>query len=289
MSEAQARQRPNWARLAAELRRLRRRAGKSQTAIAEALGVSRVTIERIELGGAHGGAPPSVERVMEWARACSARTGLAALEALADAALDEHRPYRTWGTLADLQEDVRRDEAGVRTLRGFMSWGIPALLQTPEYARAVLALSDLRDPAPDLDAAVAARVARQGILGDPGRRFEFLVTEHALLFRPEGLSVAGLRGQLGHLVLATSRPTVTLGVIPSRAEAHALHLSSFFLYEDPVEDGSPFAALESPHERIEARTPADLALYQETFARLERSAVSGDEAAGLIGKVRETL
>lgn len=285
MSDAQARQRPNWARLGDELRRLRRRAGLGQDEIAAAIGVSPTSVERYETGGAHGGAPPNLARVRSWAAACRV-TGrqLATLEALADAALDERRPYRTWGTLADIQEDVRRDEASVRTLRHFNNWIIPAILQTAEYAHGALVLSDVRHLG-GIEAAVAQRLARQVILGEEGRQFEFLLTEAALQFRPDGLSMSAWRAQLAYLSEVVRRPAIKFGVIPSQAEAHANRMCSFVLYENPVDDGTPFAAIELPHERIEARTPADFKVYEESFALLRQDAIAGDEAVTFVREV----
>src|SRR5690348_7779965 len=171
MSDAQARRRPSWGRLGEELRRLRRQAGLNQEAIAAALAVSKATVERIELGGAHGGSPPSVQAVMAWAEACAvAQPDITALRALAEAALDEHRPYRTWGTLAAIQESIRADEASAMTLRNFNPWGIPGLLQTARYARALLEMEDSRSLG-QVAEATTIRARRQEILDDPGRRF----------------------------------------------------------------------------------------------------------------------
>jgi transcriptional regulator with XRE-family HTH domain len=284
MSEPQARRRPAWARLGSELRRLRKQAGLNQEAIRAALGVGKGTVDRYEAGGGRGGAPPSVQAFVTWAQACAvAEPDVPLLRALAAAALDEHSPYRDWGSLAQIQDDIGADEAGALTLRNFNNWGIPGLVQTAEYAHLVLTLADLRRTG-DVAKAVAARLRRQVVLSEPGRRFGFLLTEAALRFRPAGLSPAGLRAQLAYLAAAAARPGVELGVIPAGGEGGALPRCPFVLYEDPVNGGGPFAAVELPHERVEARTPGDYAIYRDTFTILWGEALTGNQAAAFVAE-----
>ena len=291
MTDAQARRRPSWSRLGSELRRLRRQAGLNQEAIARALSAtkrtSKATIERIELGGAHGGSPPSVQAVMDWAQACAmARPDLTALRALAEAALDEHRPFRDWGDLASIQEGIRADEAAAATLRNFNPWGIPGLLQIPDYARAVIAMGDPRR-AGEAGAAVAVRMRRQAILYEPARQFEFLVTEAALRWRPAGPAVQ--RAQLAHVAAVVTQPGISFGVLPLDREGRTRPDTGFVLYEDRAEGGTPFAAVELPHERVEASTPADVEFYRARFALLKEEAVHGADALALVRDIASSL
>jgi transcriptional regulator with XRE-family HTH domain len=279
--------RPSWSRLGAELRRLRRQAGRNQEAIAGALGVSKATVERIELGGAHGGSPPSVQAVTDWAQACSvARPDLPALRALAEAALDEHRPFRDWGSLASIQEGIRADEAGAMTLRNFNPWGVPGLLQTAAYAAAVLGMADPRR-AGEAPQAVAVRMARQAILHEPGRRLEFLVTEAGLRWRP--VAAAGMAAQLAQVASLATSPAVALGVLPLGSPRRTRPDAGFVLYEDRAGGSSPFTAVELPHERVEASTPADVDLYRAKFALLQAEAVTGDDAVEFVREVARSL
>jgi transcriptional regulator with XRE-family HTH domain len=284
MSDAQARRRPSWGRLGTELRRLRTQAGLNRAAIGAAIGTSAETVTRIELGGAHGGSPPSVQRVLDWARACEvAGPDEAALRVLAEAALDEHRPYRAWGSLAEVQAGIQADEAAAMTLRNFNPWGIPGLLQSPGYARAVLEIAGR----PGTDEAVAVRMARQAILGDPRRTFEFLVTGEGLRRYPG--TVTAQRLQLAHLADTMARPSVTVGVIGPDAWLPITPPLGFVLYEDRAEGGTPFVAVELPHERVEASTPADVDFYRARFAELRELATFGDEARALITAATEAL
>ncbi len=73
---------------------------------------------------------------------------------------------------------------------------MPGLLQTTEYARNMFAnLMRCRPELTDIDEAVAGRLRRQEVLYEPGKTFEFLVTESALsaILCPLGCSARSSR------------------------------------------------------------------------------------------------
>ena len=115
------------------------------------------------------------------------------------------------------------------TVRNFQPGIIPGLLQTAEYARRIIEMSDISGEG-DHGAAVAARLDRQEALHDRNRHFEFLLTEAALRYRPGPPEV--LTAQLDHLAALATLETITFGVIPADAEMHAITRCGFILYED---------------------------------------------------------
>ena len=177
MSEGQARgPQTHRARLGEELRRFRVLAGLSGSQMAQAVGVSQSTISRIE----RGDSVPSAVEVNAWADA--ARLGeerRMLVLSLAEAAVNEVITHadRLTGGLAFVQDSVHELEQTARTLRHFQPGIIPGLLQTGEYARRILTFAD---PSADIGQAIAARMARQRLLYEPDRSFEFLLTEAAL-------------------------------------------------------------------------------------------------------------
>lgn len=91
-------------------------------------------------------------------------------------------------------------QAGTTRLRAYEPAIVPGLLQTPDYARHVFVNNAaFRGGAPDIDAAVQARMKRQEFLYDPDKHFRFLVTEAALRYLV--CPLATLRAQLDRLVL----------------------------------------------------------------------------------------
>ena len=284
MSEGQPREaRTQRARLGAELRRVRALAGLSGRQIAEATGISQPTVSRIE----RGESVPSLREVIAWADAAEVGADRKALIlGMAEAAVNEVTTLRARlsNGLAAVQEDVRGLEATARTLRNFQPGIIPGLLQTAEYARRILALAD---DGTGVGAAVAGRLARQAILHEPGRSFEFLLTEAALRYRPGPREV--LTAQLDHLAAVVTLETISFGVIPADAEMHAITRCGFILYEDRIDDQPPFAIVETPHASLYANDPADVEIYRNQLAAFREAAVYGAEALEVVRRIAHPL
>jgi transcriptional regulator with XRE-family HTH domain len=106
-------------------------------------------------------------------------------------------------------------ESRARCLKIYAGQLIPALLQTPEYARAILTAGRW----PDVEGAVKARMTRQGLLTrkDPPTLW-VLLGETALLPHVGGKKV--MHAQLGRLLELSELPNVFLRVVPNRAGAN---------------------------------------------------------------------
>jgi transcriptional regulator with XRE-family HTH domain len=119
-------------------------------------------------------------------------------------------------------------------IRSYEAMGVPGLLQTPEYAEAVI-----REFDPDADDIVQTgiefRMKRQDVFdGEDPPRYLGIIDEAALR-RPVGGTTV-MRGQLRKVLAMADRDTVELRVLPLAAGAHAGHLGSFqiFTQRDPL-------------------------------------------------------
>lgn len=275
MNEGQARE-THRTRLGTELKRLRVLAGLSGNQMAQAIGISQSTISRTEKGES----VPSAAQVNAWADTSGAgEERRMLLLTLAEAAVNEVITHaeRLTGGLAAVQDSVHDLEQTARTLRHFNPGIIPGLLQTAEYARRILAFAD---PSANIGQAIAARMARQQILYEPGRSFEFLLTEAALRYRPGPAEV--LMAALDHLAAVVTLETVSFGVIPADAEMHAITRCAFILYEDRIDDRPPFAFVETPHASLSASDPGDVRKYQDELEAFRASAIYGDGAISIV-------
>jgi transcriptional regulator with XRE-family HTH domain len=280
VSEGQSREpRPQLARLGTELRRARMLAGLSGRQIAQATGLSQPTVSRVE----RGESVPSLPELIAWADAAEVGDDRRALLlGLGEAAVTEVTTLRArvGNGLAAVQDEVGAAEATARTLRNFQPGIIPGLLQTAEYARRILAFAG--DPA-EVAEAVARRLARQEALHDPGRSFEFLLTEAALRYRPGPHRLRA--AQLDHLAAVVTLETITFGVIPADSEMHAITRGGFILYEDRIDGLPPFAVVETPHAYMRAHDLADVEQYRRQLAAFRESAVYGDEALKIVHRI----
>jgi ribosomal protein L39E len=121
-------------------------------------------------------------------------------------------------------------EARATILRWWEPLLIPGLLQTEDYARAVL--STWRwDTADEVDAKVAIRLVRQSVLATAD--FRVLLDEPVLRRRIGAPEVMAM--QLEHLLTMGARPNVTIQVIPGAAGAYAGLSGAFAVAEVPGE------------------------------------------------------
>jgi transcriptional regulator with XRE-family HTH domain len=113
-------------------------------------------------------------------------------------------------------------EAGAERVAEYAPDIVPGLLQTPDYARAVLRAATPCIRPVDVGPRLETRLARQArLVGEHALRLDVLLGEAALRQRIGGLEV--MRAQLAHLLdVVDRRPNVRLRVIPFSAGAHPL-------------------------------------------------------------------
>ncbi|MCX5212889.1 helix-turn-helix transcriptional regulator [Kitasatospora sp. NBC_00240] len=109
-------------------------------------------------------------------------------------------------------------EEAATVIRSFQVQVVPGLLQTEDYARAILAARRLDEEA--VAEQVAARLQRQNILdGTNPPELWVVLDENVLRRRPAGAEM--MRAQLESLITAADRPRTVIQVIPLSAGIHA--------------------------------------------------------------------
>ena len=259
--------------LRAELIRLRIQAGLGGRPLAARLGVTQATVSRIE----RGLTLPSLPVVRSWLDACDADEAIRVTVLVLAETL--HTASRGWSALlaehGHAQREFRaRDTASTR-VQNFQPTVVPGLLQTPEYARAVLRLGRTRD----VEAAVAERVARQAVLHDEGRRFSFLLAERVLRWPVGGHEVVA--AQRDRIVSLGRLPAVEVAVLPDAVVTLALW-SNFVIWHPT--DGPAFAGVETWLGEDRVTDPGDVETLAGVWTRLWDAAVHGEDAVELIRK-----
>src|ERR1700722_3041340 len=100
-------------------------------------------------------------------------------------------------------------EATATAIRSLEPLLIPGLLQTPDYARAVLKTRMSRSAPDDLAPAVAARIARQHLLSHASPPLCWFILDEAVLRRPIG-SREVMRAQFSALLDGAESPNIVL-------------------------------------------------------------------------------
>ncbi|WP_328438323.1 DUF5753 domain-containing protein [Nocardia puris] len=174
-----------------------------------------------------------------------------------------------------LQGRTRQLEADTSTQVEYSTDLVPGLLQTFDYAAAVLtaAFGTVGEEfVEEIDAAVAARMARQADWRKSGRRTRFLLGEQALYTTVGKPSV--MRAQLGALMGPLPQNT-ELGIIP-RDATYFTGITSFTLFDDEA------VAIETLTGALRFTDPRDIADYERAVEALTARAVTGRDAERLI-------
>ena len=152
---------------------------------------------------------------------------------------------------------------------------LPGLLQTEEYARALLTTYDIDKNR--LDKIWDSREERQELLDrrEPPKMF-FIVDEGTVRRSVGGEGV--MRRQLTHLLQLAERPTVTIQVLLFQQGAHKALRGPFVYLEFPGADDPDVLYVESPTGDSVFRDDVDVTVpYLEDFFQLEQQASSPDE------------
>jgi transcriptional regulator with XRE-family HTH domain len=260
--------------LGARLREIRRDAGLSGRALAAATGQHFTRVSKIE----HGVQPPTDKDIRDWCRACGAEEQVPDLIATARVVESAYLEFRRQAR-AGMKRVVGAHTVALyeRTsqFRIYEHNVIPGLFQTAAYCAAMLSfwIGFLDTPA-DLDAAVAARMERQKVIFEVGKRFAVVLEEQAL--RTWFGTAEVQAGQLGRLLEMMSVPTVSLGIVPLMTERTGVASAGFWIFDDSL------VALETPTASIEVTQSQEVELYARMFEHLRGAAVFGAAARGLI-------
>ncbi|MFF1644262.1 helix-turn-helix transcriptional regulator [Streptomyces sp. NPDC058240] len=171
-------------------------------------------------------------------------------------------------------------EARATYISTYQAQLVYGLLQTEEYARAVLA-TGMPD---DLEGLVAARMERQRILEREQPPLTVAILDEAALYRPIG-GPEVMRNQLARLLDRTNRRWTEIQVLPFAAGEHASLDGSFTLMRfDKDPDIIYTEDLISGHMTACPDTIREAALR---YARLQAAALSVEASAALIARVME--
>jgi transcriptional regulator with XRE-family HTH domain len=173
-------------------------------------------------------------------------------------------------------------EEAARALRTYETHFIPGLLQTPDYARAVLASTLPPLPGPDLERGVTLRLKRQQVLTGANPLRVWAVIDEAALRRQVG-GPQVYRGQLEHLLEVAGRG-VALQVLPIQSIAHAGGGAfSILRFDEP--DVADVVYVEQLVSALYLDRPEPVARYAEAFTRLSLESLTPEATTDHVSKL----
>ncbi|WP_327235281.1 helix-turn-helix transcriptional regulator [Streptomyces sp. NBC_01317] len=240
---------------------------------------TKAGISREELGTAANYAPDTIKAMEQGVRMPTPK--------LLDAADDL---LRAEGLLSAAKQYLRRERFPARA-QNFMVqereaislWSyevalIPGLLQTEEYARALIGNFSLSLAEETVEERVAARLERQMILTrKPPVAFSFVLYEAAL----RGPQVS--EGQLRHLLEAAALRNVSLQVLPYARAIPAALGGPMVLLEN--QDHDRFAFAEGPFASELTSEPEQVSLATERLSMIRMEALGTEDSARFLERM----
>lgn len=276
-------------RLGAELRTLREGAQLRIEDVAAELECSVSKVSRLETGKGIPKArdvrdlldrygvddPQYRDRVMRWARQAQ---GQGWWSDYADVlAPDPHDPL----TATQLERYVAL-EADATLIESFEPIVVHGLLQTEDYARAILQVLSAGGQTTAVQRRVEVRMRRQERLYRSEEPLTLhLVIDEGVLHRPVGGDRV-MQRQLRRLLDDGARDNIDIRVLPFHSGAHPAVAGSFVLLDFPETAVHDLVYIESHLGNVYLEKDADVATYTQLFRSLADSALDPTESASLI-------
>jgi transcriptional regulator with XRE-family HTH domain len=179
-------------------------------------------------------------------------------------------------------------EADARLCYEYQPVFVPALLQTPDYARAVTAVGFAALGPDQVDALVEVRMRRQERLREETPLVaEYVVTEAALRFQIGGADA--MRAQLRHLREVVTLPNVSLSVLPFTSGENAIINAGYMLFGNGKGIDADVSFTEAADVHSFKDDPLTVRRLQRLFRNLSGSALSAEDSLGLIERIEREL
>ncbi|MEU6488379.1 helix-turn-helix transcriptional regulator [Streptomyces sp. NPDC046887] len=175
-------------------------------------------------------------------------------------------------------------EAEAVSLWHFAVSVLPGLLQTPGYAREVLAAGGLKGK--QLNQQVEARDSRRDLLeGENAPPFRTILSESVLRTRLRNMNE--WRGQLQHLLDMSERPDVAIQILPFSAGPYGLDSTDVMFLR--LTDGRTVAYTENAHRGELVTESADVERLQRVYDSLRDLALSPVESRKFVLRMLEEV
>ncbi|WP_121399227.1 helix-turn-helix transcriptional regulator [Micromonospora sp. M71_S20] len=272
--------------LGAQLRRLRESSGVTREGAGWEIRASESKISRMELGRVG-----FKERDVADLLTLYGVTAPEEREALLKLARDANSPgwwHRYGDVLPNWFQSYLGLEAAAALIRSYEVQFVPGLLQTREYARAVVLLGHGRAAPAEIERRVALRMQRQRLLHRENPPQLWAVVDEAALRRPMG-GPRVMREQVAALIEATKSPNIRLQVIPFAAGGHAAAGGAFTILRFGDRELPDIVYIEQLTSALYLDKRDDLDYYAVAMERLCVEAEPPERTPEILGAILDDL
>ncbi|GAA3117944.1 helix-turn-helix transcriptional regulator [Planomonospora alba] len=268
--------------LGSQLRRLREARGLTREEAGHLIRGSESKISRMELGRV-GLRERDVADLLTFYGVHDEEARAAVMDLLARA----NEPG-WWHRFNDLlpgwfQTYVGLEEAASR-IRTYEVQFVPGLLQTKEYARAVITAGGAGISPEEIARRVDLRLERQRVLERPGGPFFWAVIDEAALRRPIG-GAEVMRAQLEHLMDLMRQPNITIQVMPFSFGGHSAEGGAFSILRFQDDELPDVVYVEQLASALYLDKREDVDRYGEVMERLCAVSTTPDETVDILRRI----
>ncbi len=175
-------------------------------------------------------------------------------------------------------------EEAAALIRTYEVQFIPGLLQTEDYARAIMTQGHKGLTAKAVERRISVRMNRQRLLMRPDHPRLWVVVDEAALRRPIG-GPKVMRAQLEYLATLMERPNLTFQIMPFLFGVHAAEGGAFSILRFPEEDLPDIVYLEQLGGAIYLDKREDVDRYMEAMNRLCLDSLPPASTADVISRI----
>jgi transcriptional regulator with XRE-family HTH domain len=274
--------------LGRQLEELRTRAGLTYEQAGEAIGVSHSTIRRMEAAKVARLRLADAEKLLQVYGVTDRQEIDTFLKAVREAS---KRGW--WHTYRDVMPDwfaayLSLEQAALQ-VRAYENEFVHGLLQTEEYARALLGAGNPHAPIEATERRVALRMRRQELLTREAPPRVWVVMDETVLRWPVG-GAAVMRAQIAHLIEVNRLPHVTLQIMPFANGPHpAMRAGAFHLFRFRAAELPDVVYLNGLVGAVYLDKSDDVVVYREALDRLGAQAAPARKTEALLGAIRKEL
>jgi hypothetical protein len=178
-------------------------------------------------------------------------------------------------------------EAEATTLHCYEAEFVPGVMQTEDYARAIMSTA----PEPDADEferQITVRMERAKRLTGPDPMTLWVIMNEAVIRRLVG-GADVMHGQLAHLLKLIALRHVTVQVLPYAAGAHPAMQGSFTVMAFPDETHPDVVYMETQTSALYLEAPQERERYSLVFDHLRAQALAPVESKAVITQAVKDL
>nr|WP_237331179.1 helix-turn-helix transcriptional regulator [Streptomyces mexicanus] len=267
------------------MQELREKAGLTREQAARALRVAGATVRRMELA--------EVALKIPYVQVLLAAYGVGEEEAAAFVRLAEEANEPGWW---QRYHDVLPEwfslyvslEGAARLIRSYEPHFVPGLLQTEDYARAVLEAGTVGQTGPEaIERHVALRMDRQRLLERDDAPHLWVIIEETVLRRPVSVRGEVMRAQLDKLLEYTERDRVTVQVAEFAAGPHPGTYAPFSLFRFAEPELPDMVYTEYLTGALYLDSRKEVSAHLEVLDHMTARAASAERTRTLLRECRE--